>query len=185
MPQRAPAAFDAQLSALSVGRQMAEEGLLLTIAEVSVGFAGFAGIVALFGRRASGTWSTADRLRFNSLIRHALLSLFAALLPLAIYYVDPDHGSPWRSSSTIFGVIFILLIWNSCRRIPEVRASGDSEANVRGAWVLIAGFAVVALGLFLNAIGVVFQGVAGPYLVAVFFTLTLTGLFFARLLRFA
>ena len=172
-----------QMSARSVWGQMAEESLLLAIAEVSIGFAGFAGIVALFGRRASGTWSTADRLRFNSLIRHALLSLFAAFLPLAIHYVDPDHGSPWRSSSTVFGVVFIFLIWNACRRIPEVRASGDSEASVRGAWVLVAAFAVVAVGLFLNAIGVVFQGGAGPYLVALFFTLALTGLFFARLLR--
>jgi hypothetical protein len=164
---------------------MDEEGLLLTIAEVSIGFAGFAGIVALFGRRAGGIWSIADRLRFNSLVRHALLSLFAAFLPLAIHYVDPDHGSPWRLSSSVFGVVFLLLFWTGCRRIPEVRASGDSEANIRGAWVLVAAFAVLALALFLNAIGVVFQGDAAPYLVALFFTLILTGVFFARLLRFA
>jgi hypothetical protein len=162
---------------------MAEESLLLTIAEVSIGFAGFAGIVALFGRRAGGTWSTADRLRFNSLVRHALLSLFAAFLPLAIHYVDPDHGSPWRPASIVFGVVFLLLFWTGYRRIPEIR--GDSEANIRGAWVLVAAFALLALGLFLNAIGVVFHGDAGPYLVALFFTLALTGLFFARLLRFA
>jgi hypothetical protein len=164
---------------------MAEENLLLTIAEVSIGFAGFAGIVSLFGRRARGSWSPADRLRFNSLVRHALLSLFAAFLPLAIHYVDPGHGSPWRLSSTVFGVVFLLLFRAGCRRIPEVRASGDSEANVRGAWVLLAAFLVLALGLFLNAIGVVFHGVAGPYLVALFFTLVLAGVFFARLLRFA
>lgn len=163
---------------------MAEEGLLLTIAEVSIGFAGFAGIVALFGRRAGGTWSTADRLRFNSLVRHALISLFGAFLPLAIHYVSPEYGSPWRPSSIVFGVIFLLLVWSGCRRIPEVRASGDSEASIRGAWVLVAAFAVVALGLFLNAIGVVFHGDAGPYLVALFFTLIMAGLFFWRLLRF-
>ena len=162
---------------------MAEESLLLTIAEVSIGFAGFAGIVALFGRRAGGAWSTADQLRFNALVRHALLSLFAAFLPLAIFYVDPDHGSPWRLSSAVFGVVFLLLIRTGLRRIPE--ASGDSEANIRGAWVLVAGFAVLALGLFLNAIGFVFQGDAGPYLVALFSSLVLTGVFFARLLRFA
>jgi hypothetical protein len=162
---------------------MQEESLLLTIAEVSIGFAGFAGIVALFGRRAGGTWSTADRLRFNSLVRHALISLFAAFLPLAIHYVDPEHGSPWRASSAVFAVVFVLLFWTGSRRVTEVR--GDSEASIRGAWILIAAFAVLALGLFLNAIGVVFDGDAGPYLAALFFTLALTGLFFARLLRFA
>jgi len=164
---------------------MAEESLLLTIAEVSIGFAGFAGIVALFGRRAGGTWSTADRLRFNSLIRHALLSLFAAFLPLAIHYVDADHGSPWRPSSAILGAVFLLLFWNGVRRIPEVRVSKDAEASVRGAWVLVAGFAVLALALILNAVGIVFRGDAGPYLVALFSSLALAGLFFARLLRFA
>ena len=163
---------------------MVEESLLLTIAEVSIGFAGFAGIVALFGRRAGGDWSLADRLRFNSLVRHALLTLFAALLPLAIYYVDPDHGSPWRPSSAIFGVIYLYLFWTGSRRIPEVRDSGDSEANTRGAWVLVAAYAALAVGLFLNAIGVILQGDAGIYLVALFYTLILAGLFFARLLHF-
>jgi hypothetical protein len=123
---------------------MAEESLLLTIAEVSIGFAGFAGIVALFGRRAAGPWSTADRMRFDGLIRYALLSLFAAFLPLAIHYVSPDHGSPWRAASTVLGLVFLL-----------------------------------------HVVGVIFEAGAGPYLVALFVTLTVTGVMFARLLRFA
>jgi hypothetical protein len=57
----------------------------------------------------------------------------------------------------------------------------DSSARL----TLDAAFAVAALSLFLNASGVAFEGEAGPYLVALFFTLSLTGLFFARLLRFA
>ena len=163
---------------------MPEENLLLTIAEVSIGFAGFAGIVALFGRRAAGSWSTADRVRFDALIRFALLSLFAAFVPLSIYYISPYHESPWRLASTILGLVFLLMFWTGRRRIAEVRASGDSEANVQGGWVLLGANALVGLGLLLNAAGV-FQASAGPYLVALFISLTMTGLMFARLLRFA
>jgi hypothetical protein len=163
---------------------MNEESLLLTIAEVSIGFAGFAGIVALFGRRAAGSWSTADRVRFDALIRFALLSLFAAFLPLAIYYISPDHRSPWRLASTILGLVFVLLFWGGRARISEVRASGDAEASVRGGWVLLGGNCLIAVGLFLNALGV-FPAEAGPYLAALFLSLTMTGLMFARLLRFA
>ena len=163
---------------------MPEENLLLTVAEVSIGFAGFAGIVALFGRRAVGHWSTADRVRFDALIIFALLSLFAAFLPVAIHYVSPDHGSPWRLASTILGLVFVFLSWGGSTRIAKVRASGDAEATVRGGWVLLAGYWILALGLFLNALGV-FQAEAGPYLVAVFLSLSMTGLMFARLLRFA
>jgi MYXO-CTERM domain-containing protein len=164
---------------------MPEESLLLTIAEVSIGFAGFAGIVALFGRRGAGSWSTADRVRFDALIRFALLSLFAAFLPLAIHYVSPDHGSPWRLASTILGLVLLAMFWRGRRRIAEVRASADSEANVPGGWVLLGVNVLIALGLFLNAAGVIFQADAGPYLVALFLSLTCTGLMFARLLRFA
>jgi hypothetical protein len=163
---------------------MPEESLLLTIAEVSIGFAGFAGIVALFGRRAAGSWSTADHVRFDALIRFALLSLFAAFAPLAIHYISPDHGSPWRLASAIFGLVLLLLFWTGRRRIAEIRASGDSEANVRGGWVLLGAYALVGLGLLLNAVGA-FPGEAAPYLVALFLSLIMTGLMFARLLRFA
>ena len=164
---------------------MDEESLLLTIAEVSIGFAGFAGIVALFGRRATGTWSVADRIRFDALIRCALISLFAAFLPLAIHYVDPDHGSPWRLASAVFGAVLVLLSWIGRHRIAEARASEDSDAYLPGGWVVLGAGGLVALGLLLNALGVVFQAEAGPYLVALFFSLALTGMFFARLLRFA
>ena len=85
---------------------------------------------------------------------------------------------------TILGLVFVLLFWRGHRRIAEVRASGDPEANVRGGWILVGVSGLIVLGLFLNAVGV-FRAEAGPYLVALFLSLTMTGLMFARLLRFA
>ena len=99
------------LAARYNGWRMPEENLLLTIAEVSIGFAGFAGIVALFGRRSAGPWSASDQTRFNALIRGALVSLFGAFLPLAIHYVSPSDSSPWGPASTVFGFVFLVLFW--------------------------------------------------------------------------
>jgi hypothetical protein len=164
---------------------MREEGLLLTIAEISIGFAGFAGIVALFGRRAAGEWSTVDRLRFNSLVGAALASLFAALLPLAFYYVASDQLSPWRLSSALFGACLLLGCRNGIRRTLEAKASEDSEANILGGWILSGLLGLVSVPLFLNALGIVFQGNGAPYLFALFLTLSIAGFFFSRLLRFA
>ena len=164
---------------------MREEGLLLTIAEISIGFAGFAGIVALFGRRAAGAWSAIDRIRFDALIAYALTSLFAALLPLVVYYVASDHVSPWKLSSALFGVVLLLFCRVGIRGTLYARASKDPEANIYGGWVL-AGLAGLASALlFLNALGIVFQGNGAPYLFALFLVLSGAGFFFSRLLRFA
>ena len=164
---------------------MREEGLLLTIAEISIGFAGFAGIVALFGRRAAGSWSAVDRLRFNSLVKLALTSLFAALLPLASYYVAADHVSPWRLSSALFGVHLLFDCLRGIRGTLEARASKDSEANIHLSFILTGLVGLASVLLFLNALGIVFQGNGAPYLFALFLVLSLTGFFFGRLLRFA
>jgi hypothetical protein len=164
---------------------MREEGLLLTIAEISIGFAGFAGIVALFGRRAAGAWSAVDRIRFNALIGYALTSLFAALLPLAFYYVASDHVSPWKASSALFGVVLLGFCRRGIRATLEARASEDSEANIRGGWILAGLAALASALLFLNALGIVFQGNGAPYLFALFLVLSGAGYFFSRLLRFA
>ena len=42
---------------------MEHSDVLLTITEVSVAFAGFSGIVAVFGRRDPGRWPLGDRYR--------------------------------------------------------------------------------------------------------------------------
>jgi hypothetical protein len=164
---------------------MREEGLLLTIAEISIGFAGFAGIVALFGRRAAGEWSNVDRIRFNSLVSAALTSLFAALLPLAFYYVASDQLSPWRLSSALFGARLLLVCRVAIRANLEAKASEDPEVNVLGGWILSGVPGLLSVPLFLNALGIVFQGNGAPYLFALFLTLSVAGLFFSRLLRFA
>jgi hypothetical protein len=164
---------------------MREESLLLTIAEISIGFAGFAGVVALFGRRATGTWSTLDRIRFDALIILALTSLFAALLPLAFYYVASDHLSPWRLSSAVFGAQLLFLCWGGWRATLAARASGDPEANPRGGWMIACLAGLASAVLFLNALEIVFQGSGGPYLFALFLVLAGAGFFFSRLLRFA
>ena len=164
---------------------MDEEDLLLTIAEISIGFAGFAGIVALFGRRAAGTWSAVDRIRFNALIGSALISLFAALLPLVLYYGASDHVSPWKLSSALFGVVLLRVCWIGIRGTLEARASEDSEANVRGGWAIASLAGLASALLFLNALGIVFQGNGSPYVFALFLVLSGAGFFFSRLLRFA
>jgi hypothetical protein len=164
---------------------MREESLLLTIAEISIGFAGFAGIVTLFGRRADGTWSSIDRIRFRALIRFALTSLFAALLPLASYYVASDHVSPWRFSSAVFGVWLLYVCWGGTRATLEARDSDDPEANLRGGWIIVGLSGLASAVLFLNALEIVFRGGGGPYLFVLFLALSGAGLFFGRLLRFA
>ena len=78
---------------------MGHEDLLIGIAEVSIALTGFAGIVAVFGRRTTGPWPLADQYLLRSLIENGLLVVLAALLPFAVLQHTQDPTVVWRVSS--------------------------------------------------------------------------------------
>lgn len=55
--------------------------ILGMIAGISVALAGFGGIVAGIGRRASSEWTSDDRTRLQGIARISIVIVFACLLP--------------------------------------------------------------------------------------------------------
>lgn len=79
---------------------------LLTIAEVSVGLAGFAGVVAVFQQKTDFT--TTDRIRFVAIFAGSLGALFLSFVPLALARSEWAGAGIWRWSSLI-----MLVIWSA------------------------------------------------------------------------
>jgi hypothetical protein len=79
------------------------EGTLSTFAQLAVGLAGFAGIVAALQGRLRD-WSGADRNRFWSILIFAMATLGFAILPLP--WLSAGR-SPWRTCSVLLA--FFLL----------------------------------------------------------------------------
>jgi hypothetical protein len=94
VPQRASTACATQLSAVFVGRgsnTIQNIGLLEAVAEVSVAFAGFAGIVSVFGR--SRIDPDVRMWRIRVMILMSLVTLLFALLPSALLESGLMHKS--------------------------------------------------------------------------------------------
>jgi hypothetical protein len=87
---------------------MQEEGVLAIICEVAIGFAGFTGVVAIFG---GGTreWRAEDRIRFRSLWLASLSAILLALLPFVLFYFGVPEKAMWRVSSLVFAAFLIFV----------------------------------------------------------------------------
>jgi hypothetical protein len=79
-------------------------GILSTFAELAVGLAGFAGIVAALQGKLRD-WSPADRNRFWSIIIFAMATLAFSLLPLI--WVASGR-SPWLLCSSLLALFLFL-----------------------------------------------------------------------------
>ena len=69
---------------------------LLTIAEVSVAFAGFASLVTIVVRRDVQSGTDGNIVRFKNMIYMGLASILFALLPFAPLYFEIESESVWR-----------------------------------------------------------------------------------------
>ena len=79
---------------------------LLTLAEVSLGLAGFAGIVVVFGR-GPGPLPPADSLRLAALVGASLGTLFLSLIPIALNAVGVPEPELWRWGSAIMVALIV------------------------------------------------------------------------------
>jgi len=154
---------------------------LLTLAEVSIGLAGFAGIVMVFGR-GPGALPAADSFRLLALVGCSLGTLFLSLIPIALNAVGvPDPGL-WQWSSAILIAVVIpahLFIMMRFRRdAAEIFEVLPIYVLPVGATAFVANF----VAQICNALGVGWSPSFGVYLFGFLLYLLFAALQFARML---
>lgn len=153
--------------------------ILLTLAEVSVAFAGFSGVVAVFGRRDPETWSFADRFRFFSLVQASLSSLLLCIMPFGMLALNISESTVWRSMSALFVLYAIVVVIFSSRRFLATSSSDRGGFTMS---VFPVAIAVSAPLLVASIYNVVVSAAFGPFLAALIFLLILSSFLFARML---
>lgn len=150
-------------------------GLLLTMSEVAVAFAGFASITVLFRGRSSGEWAFADVLRYGAMLRGSLCACLFSLFPVVLFQSGVPEYWTWSVTSVcllVYGVlmsrVFLFIFRAGARANAEI---------VRNA---------TALGLnisfqLLNLLGIGFDHEAAPVLLGVGLILANAGANFYRL----
>jgi len=102
----------------SLGRRATKRILvnetLLTIAEVSVGFAGFASIVTVLGKRSDAE-AFQDALRIRVMLVYSLSVVFLCFLPAILRGYAVPEATVWRLSSAVLAGTALVLFFTIIR----------------------------------------------------------------------
>ena len=135
---------------------------LQIVAEVSLGLAGFTGVV-LFLTREPGRWHAFDSVRIFGLLTVSLATLVLSILPFGLAYAGLEGSALWRSSSAAAFLILapVIVAWlDRTRRLtPDERGSFRPAVFV----VLAAGHVLALLVQALNALAIGFSGSLAPF----------------------
>jgi hypothetical protein len=160
------------------------ESVLQMVAEASVAFAGFTGVVAVLGSRSSGGWRPVDVIRFRAMVASSLLMLGFAILPILLHYLGLSPRAYWATSSAFLGCVLPLWLWRTIALQQKHRVEQDPDflPGVRVVTLAVIGLATVAQ--FMNALDVWIHRSFGGYLVGLFALLFASSMMFVLLLRF-
>jgi hypothetical protein len=154
------------------------EALLTTIAEISVAFAGFSGLIAIFSSTSGHGPQLAAFPQFWFMIEVSLATLFFSLLPLLLGEVGVPPRSVWAISSLALAPCLALYWLRVLRPHPELPAERRPPPAL---WI---SFAIASSALFvallLNGLGILIDRQSWPFLVALMLMLggTATSFFF-------
>ena len=161
---------------------MQHQELLLTIAEVSATFVGFSGIVGIFREHTGKLEVRYQRHLLFQMITTGLAALTMSVNPFLVAAFGFTELWVWRIASGIYVFCGTLLtILGIYQSRPFIRASLVSVRINR----VIALVTTIVVGIsIMNVLGAFSSRASAIYLVALFWTLGLSGFFFTRMVTF-
>lgn len=160
---------------------MDQTEVLLTVAEVALGLAGFSGVMTAF-RQRPGQLTAVEIYRLAVLPGASFGAMFLAFLPLALEQLGINGASVWSSASSVmaaFSVIAVFIFLAASRRVNR-QAAEIFNWDIFGATTL-GHFANVWLQLF-NAVHSSDTAAPGIYVVGLLWYLLHAAMQFSRIL---
>jgi hypothetical protein len=101
---------------------MAIEDVLLTIAEISLTFAGFTSLIVVIRGPGRGQWRPIERIAMWLMVGWSLAALFFALLPVLLFHCGLPPALLWGLSSGALGLFILVFSSIMLRRARTARA---------------------------------------------------------------
>jgi len=154
---------------------------LLTIAELAIGLAGFAGLVVAFTHQ--GRLRATDRFRFIALFSQALFVIVLAFVPFGFHHAGQVAPALWRASSGVMVVFWVCTAWWLNVRL---RTDFSAEEDLpRSFFAALVGPPVFNLVLQIaNFVGWPMEPGVLAYLVGLLIWLSVPALLFATLILY-
>lgn len=154
---------------------------LLTLAEVSLGLAGFAGIVMVFGR-GSEVLAPADSFRLLALVACSLGTLFLSLISVALGFLGIAEPELWQWSSAM---MIAVIIPAHCYAFVRIRRHVAELLEVVPVSVIPFGMSLFVINLIAqlcNTLDVAWAPSFGVYFSGLILYLAFAAVQFARML---
>lgn len=123
---------------------------LLTLAQLSLGLAGFSGIIVALRQRGLEQWPRHELVRFRYMLELAVFSILFELLPLLISSWGVRPELTWRACS------FALACWLVARIVQTAKIGSTVRNRLNQRWFVIyqVGSGLFALLMLANTAGV-------------------------------
>ncbi len=153
--------------------------LLLVGIEVSVAFAGFAGVIATFQFRDTTKINRGDVVGLTMIVTFGLMCALFCALPMFLSTFDVEGRALWVICSSLGAIYVCRAMYYVHTKMKTALLSGRTRV-IFGILQSVA--ALIVFSLILNVADLVFHREPGPYLAAIFFPLCVVGYMFIRLL---
>jgi len=157
-----------------------ESELLVTIAQVAIGLAGFSGVAGVIGERTGSTVPAVQGALLRLMIESSLLAAGFSLLPIVLFHVGCAPELLWRLAAAISLLAFTAQFGLAMRRGLRIIRAGAGQPRAWGAAVTLIAVAVMLL------LGAATLGFASSsfYVAALFLQVVLSGGSFVRFFAF-
>ena len=155
--------------------------LLALLAEISVGFTGFAAIVSALGTTPSDSDARLDRLRLRNLVEMGVVIVLMATLPLVLLNAENGAEWGWTVCAVLLSIALLTLVFLHGGRNHVARV-----AELEG-YSVYSGVVLWTLGL--GSLGVLVIGLVAPHLIrlqlayvtALWLMTAMLGVYFTRI----
>jgi hypothetical protein len=154
---------------------------LMTLAEVSATFAGFAALVTLFARRRVEGGTVHDLMRLRIVIGTSVAAVMAALFPVAAAGLGLPEGMIWQASVLLFMVLLYFVIGSFVSSYKSVR--GTFPPDKLAVMVALGLEILIQISLITILVGGAGERQFGLYIAAIIGTIGQAGFVFLRLVE--
>jgi hypothetical protein len=150
-------------------------GLLLAIAQISIAFAGFSGVIAAFSKFRLHQDVTVFRVRL--MVGASLSGLLFSLLPFVPMQYGASETASWRIAAGFMAATGFVFPFVALGRARKLYKAGLIRTQAFSAFTNV-GSTIITLSLAAVALGFLKQYAAAIYVTALYFTLILCSFYF-------
>ncbi len=159
---------------------MEQADQLLTLTQVAIAIAGFAGIIGTFQFKEGERISVGDAIGLAMIVNTGLMSAFYSTLPLLLASFDIDDSLIWAISSGLACIIYSYFIFYVANRLKKLKVYKAFNKLIIYLLFIIS-FIIIIINL-LNTLNIVFKREFGPFYISLIYSLGTVCYMFSRLL---